>query len=124
MKGIVSVAVEKAIDECIEEEILRDFFMEYREEVSTVAILEYSAEKHLQYEKEDSYNSGYDTGYGTGYDSGYDTGNKTGHSAGIKDTTELFSWLKRQGREADILKAVDDPEFLTKLFEEFSNARK
>ena len=81
-----------------------------------MAILEYSAERHLQYEKEDSYNSG--------YDSGYDTGNKTGHSAGIKDTTELFSWLKKQGREADILKAVDDPEFLTKLFEEFSTALK
>lgn len=96
MKEIVSVAVNKAIDDCIDEDVLRNFFIEYREEVSTVAILEYSAERHLQYEKEDSYNSG------------------------IKDTTDLFSWLKSNHREADILKAIDDPDFLARLFEEFS----
>lgn len=107
MKEIVSVAVSKAIDECIEEGVLRDFFMEYREEVQTVAILEYSAERHLQYEKEDSYNSGYDSG----------------HSGGIKDTTALFSWLKKNNRESDILRAIDDPEFLSKLFEEFSKLK-
>ncbi len=112
MKGIVSAAVTKAIDECIEEDVLRDFFTEYSEEVSAVAILEYSAERHLQYEKEDSYNSGYDVGY--------DNGNQNGHSAGIKDTTDLFSWLKNNNREADILRAIDDPDFLAKLFEEFA----
>ncbi len=115
MKEIVSSAVNKSIDECIVEDVLSNFFTEYREEVSKVAILEYSAEKHLQYEKEDSYNSGYDTGYGTGH--------KSGHSSGIKDTTDLFSWLKRSNRESDILKAIDDPEYLAKLFDEFSEAR-
>ena len=127
MKEIVSAAVDKAIDECIEEDVLRNFFTEYREEVSKVAILEYSAEKHLQYEKEDSYNSGFDTGYssgyGTGYDSGYDTGNKNGHSSGIKDTTDLFSWLKNNNRESDILKAIDDPDYLSKLFKDFSKVK-
>ena len=113
MKTIVAAAVEKAIAECIEEGVLKDFFNEYREEVSTVAILEYSSERHLQYEKEDSYNAGYDTGY--------DSGSKDGHSAGIKDTTELFSWLEKQGREADIHKAIHNPDFLAKLFEDFSN---
>ena len=131
MKEIVSAAVNKAIDECIEEGILQSFFKDYREEVTKVAILEYSAEKHLQYEKEDSYNSGYDSGYGTGYDSGYDSGYGTGydsgynigqdkgHSNGIKDTTDLFSWLKAINREADIIQAIDDPDHLAKLFDEF-----
>ena len=97
-----------------------------------MAILEYSAEKHLQYEKEDSYNSGYDngydTGYGNGYDSGYDsgygTGHKSGHSSGVKDTTDLFSWLKKNNRESDILKAIDDPQYLAKLFDDFSKTKK
>ena len=111
---VVSTAVNKAIGECIDEDVLRDFFIEYREEVSKVAILEYSAEKHLQYEKEDSYNSGYDTGYGTGH--------KSGHTSGIKDTTDLFSWLKKNNRESDILKAIDDPDYLEKLFDAFSKA--
>ena len=120
MKAIVATAVDKAIDECIEEDVLKDFFREYREEVTTVAILEYSSERHLQYEKEDSYHAGYDTGYDSGYGTGYDSGSKDGHSAGIKDTTELFSWLEKQGREADIHKAIHNPDFLAKLFEEFS----
>ncbi len=127
MKEIVATAVNKAIDECIEEDVLRDFFIEYREEVTKVAILEYSAERHLQYEKEDSYNSGYDTGYstgyGTGYDSGYGTGHESGHSSGIKDTTDLFSWLKNNNRESDILKALDDPDFLANLFDEYSKVK-
>jgi hypothetical protein len=127
MKEIVATAVNKAIDECINEVVLRDFFTEYREEVSKVAILEYSAERHLQYEKEDSYNSGYDNGYGTGYDSGYgtgyDSGLKSGHSSGIKDTTALFSWLKENNRESDILRAIDDQDYLAKLFVEFSNSK-
>ncbi len=109
MKEIVAFAVNTAIEECIDEDVLRNFFVEYREEVTEVAILEYSAERHIQYEKEDSYKSGYDTGY------------DTGHNSGVKDTTDLFSWLKQSNRESDILRAVDDPEFLEKLFDEFSN---
>ena len=132
MKEIVSAAVNKAIDECIEEGILQSFFKDYREEVTKVAILEYSAEKHLQYEKEDSYNSGYDSGYGTGYDSGYGTGYDSGynigqdkgHSNGIKDTTDLFSWLKANNREADIIQAIDDPDHLAKLFDEFEQFKR
>lgn len=127
MKEIVSTAVNKAIDKCIEEDVLRSFFTEYREEVSKVAILEYSAERHLQYEKEDSYNSGYDSGYDSGYNSGYDTGfdngQASGHSSGIKDTTALFSWLKKNNREPDILRAIDNQDYLAALFHEFSKIK-
>ena len=84
-----------------------------------MAKLEYSAERHIQYEKEDSYNSGYDTGYNTGYDSGL----TSGVSTGVKNTTDLFSWIKKNGRESDILNAIDDPEFLNKLFDEFSESK-
>lgn len=135
MKEIVSTAVNKAIDKCIEEDVLRSFFTEYREEVSKVAILEYSAERHLQYEKEDSYNSGYDSGFDSGYDTGYDSGynsgygtgfdngQASGHSSGIKDTTALFSWLKKNNREPDILRAIDNQDYLAALFHEFSKIK-
>ncbi len=108
MKGILAAAINTAIDECIKEDILKSFFIEYREEVTAVAIIEYSAERHIQYEKEESYNSGYSTGYDTGLDSG------------VKNTTELFSWLKKCNRENDILRAIDDPVFLNQLFEEYA----
>ena len=128
MKGILAAAINTAIDECIKEDILKSFFIEYREEVTEVAIIEYSAERHIQYEKEESYNSGYDSGYNSGYNSGYDSGYGTGLNSGIttgvNNTTDLFSWLKECHREDDILRAIDDHELLDKLFKEYSKAKK
>ncbi len=69
-----------------------------------MAIIEYSAERHIQYEKEESYNSGFDSGY----------------NSGVKNTTDLFSWLFKNGRAQDAEKAIDDPEFLNQLFEEYA----
>ena len=77
-----------------------------------MAIIEYSAERHIQYEKEESYNSGYNSGYDSGYDSGI--------TSGVKNTTELFSWLFKNGRAKDVEKATNDPDFLNQLFEEYS----
>ena len=65
-KTIISDAVAKAIDECIAEDILRDFFEKYREEVIKVGVIEYSAERHLNAVK----NEGIDIGIDIGLDKG------------------------------------------------------
>ncbi len=49
---------------------------------------------------------------------------KLAEDNGVKATTELFSWLKKQHRQNDILKAVDDPAFLSKLFTEYDEWKK
>ena len=36
----------------------------------------------------------------------------------------FFSWLKKNNRESDILKAIDDPQYLAKLFDDFSETKK
>lgn len=54
----------------------------------------------------------------------YDNGEKNGETKGIKNTTDLFSWLKTNGRQDDVLKAIDDPDFLSKLFEEYAEWKK
>ncbi len=54
-KEIIRKAVVKAIDECIDEDILKDFFVKYRKEVIKVGVLEYSAERHLQVIKDEGY---------------------------------------------------------------------
>lgn len=43
---------------------------------------------------------------------------------GIKNTTALFSWLKSNGREADVLRAIDDPDYLSRLFTEYEEWKK
>ena len=102
-RSLIRSAVNKAIDECIEENILHDFFTEYRKEVIEVSIHEYSYERHLQLEKDESYNSGFDSG----------------HDDGIRDTNELYSWLYNNGRDDDVKAAAFDPDFLSKLFAEY-----
>ena len=45
-------AVDRAIDECIRENVLRDFLMEHRAEARAMSIFEYDQERHLQQERE------------------------------------------------------------------------
>lgn len=47
-------------------------------------------------------------------------GRREGREEGIRNTTELFSWLKANGHQEDIIRAVDDPKFLNELFDEFN----
>ena len=77
-----------------------------------MSVHEYSYEKHLQYEKDESYHDGYDTGY------------NTGHNNGIQNTTALFSWLRANGRQSDIFLALDNPDYLKELFDEYNNHQK
>ncbi len=111
MNLLVARAVTKAIDECIQENILRSFFTEYRKEIIEVGVHEYSYERHIQIIQDESYN----TGYNNGYDNGFDNG----HNGGVKDTNDLYAWLFSQGRANDVEKATNDPDFLSQLFDEY-----
>ncbi len=42
-------AVKRAVDECIEENVLKDFFMKQKEEVIAMSIFEYDEEAVLDY---------------------------------------------------------------------------
>lgn len=45
-------AVDRAIDECIRENVLRDFLKEHRAEARAMSIFEYDQERHMQQERE------------------------------------------------------------------------
>ena len=47
-----------------------------------------------------------------------------GESQGVKNTNELYSWLKANARQDEVLKAVDDQDFLDKLFKEYAEWKK
>jgi hypothetical protein len=100
MKTLIAKAIEKSIDECIQEDILKDFFTDYRKEIIEVGVHEYSFERHMQIVKDESFDNG------------------------VQETTALFSWLKANGRQDDILKAIDDPDYLAKLFKEYEDYKK
>ena len=47
-------AVERAIQECIREGILKDFLEKHRTEAKTMSIFEYDQEKHMRMEREEA----------------------------------------------------------------------
>ena len=51
-------AVDRAIDECIKEDILREFFEKNRAEAKSMSIYEYDEEKHIRLEREDAFAEG------------------------------------------------------------------
>lgn len=51
-------AIKRAIDECIKENILKDFLMRNREAVMHTGLYEYDEEKHIKNEKKISYEDG------------------------------------------------------------------
>ena len=103
----IEEAVEKAITECIQEGILKDFLSKHRAEAKKVSIYEYDEEKHLRMEREQSYADGL----------------KQGIEQGCKKTSErmnqLILKLSALGRMDEIVQAAENPEYQKKLFEEF-----
>jgi len=71
-------AVNAAVEECINANILKDFLLEHKSEVVAMSIYEYNEE----YVRKSLFEDGVETGYKKGYDSGYDSGQKIGDMKG------------------------------------------
>ena len=72
-------AVERAIKECIQEGILKDFLESNRSEAIKVSIYEYNEQEHIRMEREDAF----EDGRKLGHDEGLAAGRKLGHDEGL-----------------------------------------
>ena len=54
----IQTAAERTIEECIKEDILREFLTKHRPEVRTMSIFEYDQEKHMRQEREQAWEEG------------------------------------------------------------------
>lgn len=70
----LDAAVERAVNECIQEGILENFLRANRAEVIAMSIFEYNKEEEEKKLRKAEYEAGYDSGYDTGYGSGFDAG--------------------------------------------------
>ncbi len=66
----IEEAVALAVEECIREDVLKEFLLNNKAGVLKMSIYEYDEELH----KKTLYEDGYDTGYGSGYGSGEQAG--------------------------------------------------
>ena len=61
-KKDIELAVNEAVDECIQEDVLSDFFKNHRDEVVRVSIYEYDEEGHIEVLKEEQFQKGFEAG--------------------------------------------------------------
>ena len=66
----IAEAVERAITECIQEGILKEFLEKNRREAKNVSIYEYDQEKHIRQEREEAWEAGEKAGWEAGEKAG------------------------------------------------------
>lgn len=115
-------SIEQAIDRCIREDILREFLMKHRSEVVKVVKLDYTFDRQLMLEREDSREEGREEGRAEGREEGRAEGRaegrEEGRTQGNDEMTELAIHLIRAGRAEDI-ERCRDATYRNKLLEEF-----
>ena len=77
--------IELAIDRCIREDILKDFLMRRRTEVVKVMKLDYTFDRQLMLEREDSREEGREEGYEEGREMGIKEGREEGYEEGREE---------------------------------------
>ncbi|MBQ6787123.1 MAG: hypothetical protein IJO85_05315 [Lachnospiraceae bacterium] len=98
--GLILVhAIRKAIDTCIEQDILKDILLKSKSEVVHMLLTEYDEKKHLKH----IYKEGYEEGQLKAYER----------------INQLYDMLLAEGRNEDMKKAMKNPEYLEKLFKEY-----
>ncbi len=85
-------SVERAVEECIQEGILREFLLENRAEIMSISIFEYDEEEHKRF----IYEEGYEDGVEKGIEQGIEQGRQEGRQEGIGN---IVRKLKNKGME-------------------------
>ena len=81
-------AVDRAIRECISEDVLREFLENHRMEARAMSIFEYDQEKHMRQEREAAWKEGRRSGLEEGRRSGLEEGRRSGLEEGRRSGLE------------------------------------
>lgn len=96
---ILEAAVDSAVEDCIQNNILADFLIKHREEAKFMILSEYNEELHLKTLFED--------------------GLKQGKTEAQNNISALLRQLFQANRMDDVKKAAEDPAYLELLLQEF-----
>ena len=81
-------AVDRAIRECIREDVLREFLENHRMEARAMSIFEYDQEKHMRQEREAAWKAGIEEGRRSGIEEGRRSGLEEGRRSGLEEGRE------------------------------------
>ena len=80
--------MDRAIRECIQEDVLREFLENHRMEARAMSIFEYDQEKHMRQEREAAWKEGRRSGLEEGRRSGLEEGRRSGIEEGRRSGLE------------------------------------
>jgi hypothetical protein len=112
-------AVERTINECIQEGILKDFLLQNRAEAKKVSIYEYNEEEHMRMERKDAYEDGVAAGREEGLTAGREEGLAAGRKEERSQLFELISKLSSDGLSELIPKLASDPDFYHEMMRKY-----
>ena len=91
-------AIERAIDHCIEKNVLRSFLIKNRSEVVKAMTLDYTFDRQIMLEREEARTEGHREGHEQGRREGFEEGERKGRQDGLK---ALISTCKELGISFD-----------------------
>lgn len=105
----------KAIEECIEKNVLADYLRKKGSEVVNMLMSEYNYEDDIAEQREEAY----EEGKKAGKELGLSEGRNLGILAGEERYSKLLIKLTEEGKTNEILKVAQDSEFREKLYKEY-----
>ena len=96
-------ALEKAIDTCINQDVLADFLKKHRAEVTNMILTTYDKDLYEKTLKEDA----------------REEGGAEGREEGMEYLNQLNKYLLKSKRYSDLERATEDIEYQKKLLKEF-----
>ena len=108
-------AVDRAIEECIQENILEGFLRQQRSEVKDLILSEYDEQKHIENEKRWSWEDGKAEGVKLGKAEGV----KLGKAEGVKLANRLIELLLSDERQEELHRSFEDEAFRLELMQEY-----
>ena len=116
----IEQAVEKAVTECIRENILADFLKKQRAEVIAMSILEYNEEEELKKIRASERRGGYDDGWNAGRIEGEVAGRIEGEAIGKLEERKrvILEILEQKGKiTGDLKEKIQNQNDMTVLKE-------
>lgn len=105
----------KAIEECIEKNVLADYLRKKGSEVVNMLMSEYNYEDDIAEQREEAY----EEGKKAGKELGLSEGRNLGILAGEERYSKLLIKLTEEGKTNEILKVAQDSELREKLYKEY-----
>ena len=105
-----ALALKTAIDECIENDILKNFLIERRSEVEKIMRLDYTFDRQIELEKRDSFEEGLTLGREEGLSLGREEGLTVGREEGMSvgQTKQLIFQIIEKIKKGKSISQISD----------------